>query len=167
MNKTILFFIVTIIIISICVTMAFSRKEGFSKNNQRNQSNQGKYETLEYINGVPQQETSVLVGDVYPPIGKNRISNDTSSKIWWHYPIFTLGSYAQVTNNIRYPNNPDEGTCMPASMCGAVYHDKNVGSNRTKQLPPVSTKCNEARVNYYLTQPNMMPFRTSYANILY
>jgi hypothetical protein len=133
----------------------------FSTNNTDN------YEALEFINGVPQQETSVLVGDTYPAIGKNQISNDTSSKMWWHYPVFTLGSYSQVTNNIRYPNNPDEGTCMPGSMCGAIYHDKNLGSNRVKQLPPVTTRCNEARVNYYLTQPNMFSFRTSFANILY
>jgi len=73
----------------------------------------------------PESQTTILVQDTYPPIGKNQISDNTSNDIWWHYPTFQLGSYKQITNNIRFPNNPDEGRCMPASMCGALYHEKN------------------------------------------
>ena len=51
------------------------------------------------MSNVPQSQTQVLVQDIYPPIGKNQISNNTSSDIWWHYPTFKLGSYAQITNN--------------------------------------------------------------------
>ena len=63
----------------------------------------------------PDAQTKVLVQDTYPPIGKNQISNNTANDIWMDYPIFPLGSYAQITNNIRYPDSPDEGTCMPNS----------------------------------------------------
>ena len=56
------------------------------------------------------------------------MSNLTSADMWWHYPTFKLGSYDQITNNIRYPNNPDVGRCTPASVCGALYHEKKTGS---------------------------------------
>ena len=81
--------------------------------------------TLEGAMGqLPDAQTKVLVQDTYPAIGKNEISNDTANDIWQDYPIFQLGSYEQITNNIKYPDNPDNGRCMPSSMCGALYHDK-------------------------------------------
>jgi hypothetical protein len=85
------------------------------------------------------------------------------------YPIFSLGSYAQITNNIRYPDNPDDGTCTPASMCGALYHDKNTGNNFVKPLPPVNPNCG-TRVGYFTTDEQVitsLPYRTDMQNILY
>jgi hypothetical protein len=114
----------------------------------------------------PNAQTQVLVQDTYPAIGQNQISNNTAENIWWHYPIFSLGSYDQITNNIKYPNNPDEGTCMPASMCGALYHDKRIGKNYIHPLPPVNPVCG-TRVGYYSTNVNLLPYRTDMANILY
>ena len=114
----------------------------------------------------PNAQTTVLVQDTYPAIGKNQISNDNASDIWQHYPIFTLGSYAQITNNIRYPDNPDEGTCMPASMCGALYKNKHLKSNYIEQLPQLNPDCG-TRVGYFDTDINLMPFRTNMQNILY
>ena len=117
----------------------------------------------------PDAQTKVLVQDTYPPIGKNEISNDTANDIWMDYPIFPLGSYAQITNNIRYPDNPDEGTCTPASMCGALYHDKNTGNNYVKPLPPVNPDCG-TRVGYFTTDEQIitsLPYRTDTQNILY
>jgi hypothetical protein len=108
----------------------------------------------ETMGKIPQAETNTLVQDIYPSIGKNQISNNTSSSIWKNYPIFELGSYKQMTNNIRHPDNPDEGTCMPASMCGALYKDKNTGSNVVDPLPPVIIQDNGTRVNYYGTKTN-------------
>jgi hypothetical protein len=86
--------------------------------------------------------------------------------MWWHYPVFEVGSYDQITNNIRYPNNPDEGTCMPASVCGALYHDKKTGSNYIEQLPPVNPTSG-TRIGYFTTDENLLPFRTDTPNILY
>ena len=123
--------------------------------------------TVEGAQGnFPDSQTKVLVQDTYPPIGKNQISNDSASDIWRKYPIFELGSYDQITNNIQYPSNPDEGTCMPASMCGALYHDKNIGSNYVKPLPPLNPECGN-RVGYFETDINLLPFRTDTTNILY
>ena len=121
------------------------------------------------MSNVPQSQTQVLVQDIYPPIGKNQISNNTSSDIWWHYPTFKLGSYAQITNNIRYSNNPDIGGCMPGSMCGALYHDKNTGNNYVKPLPPVNPDCG-TRVGYFTTDEQVitsLPYSTDMQNILY
>ena len=122
--------------------------------------------TLDMTTGnFPTAQTEILVQDTYPAIGKNTISNNTSNDIWKDYPIFELGSYKQITNNIRYPDNPDEGTCMPANMCGALYNKKKNHTNIITTLPPV--KINGTRINYYNTDVNLLPFRTNITNILY
>ena len=115
---------------------------------------------------VPSSQTNVLVQDTYPITGRNGISDNGAANIWWHYPIFKVGSYAQITNNMRYPNNPDEGTCMPASMCGALYKEIHLNTNYISQLPPVNPDCG-TRVGYFATTTNLLPFRTNVPNILY
>ena len=126
--------------------------------------------SLEQSNGVfPDSQTQVLIQDTYPPIGKNQISNNTASDIWMDYPIFQLGSYAQTTNNIRYPDNPDNGTCTPASMCGALYKNKNIGDNNVQPLPPVNSDSG-TRIGYFITNEQLidsLPYRTNMTNILY
>jgi hypothetical protein len=114
----------------------------------------------------PSSQIDVLVQDTYPITGKNGVSNDGSNKIWWHYPIFEVGSYKQITNNIRYPNNPDTGRCMPANFCGTLYKDKKFKSNYIKPLPPVDPTAG-TRIGYFTTDINMLPFRTDVPNILY
>lgn len=98
----------------------------------------------------PNVQTNVLVQDIYPAIGKNEISNNNSSDIWTEYPTFQLGSYDQITNNIRYPDSPDDGTCTPASMCGALYKNKKIGDNHIYPLPPVSDN-DGIRIGYFTT----------------
>jgi len=118
---------------------------------------------------LPDAQTQVLLQDTYPPICKNEISTNRANDIWQHYPIFELGSYAQITNNIKYPDNPDIGRCTPASMCGALYHNKNVGDNYVKPLPPVSVDCG-TRVGYFTTNEKVitsLPYRSDMQNILY
>jgi len=108
--------------------------------------------TLDDATGkVPKAETTGIVEDIYPSTGNKQISNNTASTIWKHYPIYEVGSYEQTTNNIRHPVNPDEGTCMPASMCGSLYHSKNTGSNIVKPLPEVNPNTKGTRINYYNT----------------
>lgn len=93
----------------------------------------------------------ILLQNSYLTTGKKVISDNEAYNIWWHYPVFEVGSYAQITNNIKYPNNPDEGTCMPASMCQTLYKNKKSSSNYVYGLPPVNTNTNTSavRVNYY------------------
>jgi len=114
----------------------------------------------------PQEVEDVLLKDDYPLTGRTGISENSASTIWWHYPIFEVGSYAQITNNLRYPNNPDDGKCTPAEFCGALYKEKkNMPSNYIKPLCEVPDAPG-ARVNYYNTEYNLLPFKNP-GNILY
>lgn len=110
-------FLILIIILALGLPLIF--------NFQNIYENFTNYSLDQAMGNFPDAQTRVLVQDTYPPIGKNELSNETSNDMWWHYPIFTLGSYDQITNNIRYYNNPDIGRCTPGSFCGALYHEKN------------------------------------------
>jgi len=114
----------------------------------------------------PSSEVDVLVQNTYPITGKNGVSKDSANKMWWHYPIFEVGSYKQITNNLRYPNNPDTGRCMPSEFCGALYKEKHLKSNYIESLPPVNPTAG-TRVGYFTTDVNMLPFRTDEPNVLY
>jgi hypothetical protein len=147
-----------LIILAVVLPLFFKNYEGFSN-----------YKLDQAMGNVPDSQIQVLVQDTYPPIGKNQISNETSSDMWWHYPTFTLGSYKQITNNIRYPNNPDVGRCTPGSMCGALYHEKFLKSNYITPLPPVNPECG-TRIGYFTTDEQLidsLPYRTDMQNILY
>jgi hypothetical protein len=156
MNQII--FLLMLLILAIALPLFLRNIEGYEN-----------YKLDQAMGNVPDAQTKVLVQDTYPPIGKNEISDQTSNDMWWHYPIFTLGSYKQITNNIRYPNNPDVGRCTPASMCGALYHEKFLGSNYVTPLPPVNSECG-TRVGYFTTDEQLitsLPYRTNMQNILY
>ena len=100
-------------------------------------------------------QSYVLVEDTYPVTGSRNISNNEANDIWWHWPTFKVGSYAQITNNIKYPNNPDVGQCMPSSFCGALYKEKQTHTNYTHVLPPVNSGC-KTRVGYFATDVNLL-----------
>lgn len=103
----------------------------------------------------------------YPLIGKNETSNDSYNDIWKDYPVFSLGSYKQITNNLRYHKNPDNGTCIRADFCGALYRNKKTKSNVIKPLPPAE-EGEGARVGYFRTDPNELYFSIpTNQNILY
>ena len=157
MCKILIAFLILLIVVALPLFYKpyFSNSEGFS--NYYLGSTDGIY---------PSSQTDVLVQDTYPITGKNGESNDGANKIWWHYPIFEVGSYKQITNNIRYPNNPDTGRCMPANFCGTLYKDKHLKSNYIEQLPPVDPTAG-TRIGYFTTDINMLPFRTDVPNILY
>jgi hypothetical protein len=159
MNKIIYLILLFLIAIILPLFLIhYNKYEGFINNN------------LNQVYGeYPISQNEILVQDTYPSIGKNEISNNNSNSIWWHYPTFRLGSYKQITNNIRYPNNPDIGRCTPASMCGALYREKNLGSNYITQLPPVLNDCG-TRIGYFTISNQLvdsLPFRTNLQNILY
>jgi hypothetical protein len=142
----------------IILAIYFSRiihLEGYSNN------------TLEDSMGdYPGALTNALVQDIYPITGRNGITDNQASDIWWHYPTFKLGSYAQITNNIRYSNNPDIGNCMPASICGSLYKEKQLKSNYIHPLPPVNNDCG-TRVGYFSTSDSLLPIKDNVTNVLY
>jgi hypothetical protein len=115
----------------------------------------------------PISDDRVILND-YPQIGKNITSNDNYSDIWFDYPVFSLGSYKQITNNLRYYRNPDNGQCIRADFCGAMYHDnKDTKSNVVLPLPPAQ-EGEGARVGYFRSEPNELYFSIpTNENILY
>jgi hypothetical protein len=153
MNQIMLLFL--ILILAVGLPLFFKNSEGYSN-----------YTLDGAMGNYPAAQNDILVQDTYPAIGKNELSNNTANDIWREYPIFELGSYKQITNNIRYPDNPDDGTCTPASMCGALYKNKHLKSNYVEQLPQLNPDCG-TRVGYFDTDINLMPFRTNMQNILY
>lgn len=138
------------------------------------------YQNLEYSNVKPlwnttnlsgdkdnYWKTSVLLNGSYPLLMRDQVNMQDQYKKWWHYPTFKLGSYKQITNNIRYPNNPDIATSTPGLFSGALYGKSQYKSNIFTPLEPVSVDTNKVRINYYNTDNNMLPFVGTTPNILY
>lgn len=97
-------------------------------------------------------DNNLLVSDTYPAKQPASLSDENARTLASYYPTFTLGSYEQITNNLKHVLNPDIGRCMPASMCGALYHDKkDQGTNVVTPLPPVTTPEGQTRVGYFNT----------------
>ena len=65
---------------------------------------------------------------------------------WVQFPIWSVGSYEQKTNNVRYWPSPCNGTSAPADMCGGLY-DKIVAKKVC--IPPPPKKFCKTRINYY------------------
>jgi hypothetical protein len=155
MNKFL--FLILIIVLGLSLPILLNKllnpSEGFSNY------------TLDLAEGEFPKSLDTRMLSFYPSTGSLGISNNEAQESWWRYPTFKVGSYDQITNNIRYPNNPDVGTCTPDSMCFALYKNNQVASNYVKPLPPVPD-CPGSRVNYYKTQPNMMTF-SNLGNIEY
>ena len=130
--------------------------DDLTKGNNSLSKSSGKYPISE--------DLPILEAD-YPLTGAKGVSNLGSADLWWHQPIFGVGSFEQITNNIRYPKNPDNGTCTAANFCGALYKDKHNKSNFSKVLPP--TPFGEgARVNYYNNADYLLQFDNQ-GNMLY
>ena len=105
--------------------------------------------------------------DSFPLTGNKGVSNKNYSDIWWEYPEFDRSSFDQITNNLRYVNSPEEGTCIRADMCNALYKKIKNKSNIIKQLPPAEEGPG-ARVGYYRSDPNLLFFSIpTNENILY
>jgi hypothetical protein len=128
-----------IFLILILVLSLIKNVEGFS----------GLYD-LSTPGTFPKSVKQAILND-YPLINKNETSDNNYNQIWWHYPVFKLGSYKQVTNNLKYYDNPDNGTCVRADFCGALYKNKqDTKSNITLPLPPAQQGL---RVGYFITEP--------------
>jgi len=106
----------------------------------------------------PTSEILPLLSDSYPYTGAKRVGNKGYAQMWWQYPTFEVGSYAQITNNIRYPKNPDDGQCRRAEFCDVLYDNNQQQSNVSVPLPPApAVRADSVRVNYYTTDSNLIP----------
>jgi len=125
------------------------------------------FSSLKRTEGIYPVSVDKAILDDYPLIGKNEVSGDSASTMWWHYPIFTLPSFKQQTNNLQYHYNPDNGTCTRAEFCGALYHSIKNKSNEIYPLPPAQEGPG-ARVGYFRSEPNKLYYSIpTNENILY
>jgi hypothetical protein len=155
MNK--IAFLSLILLFALAVpTFYMSNVENYS--NYRLAGAQGKY---------PCAQTNVLLQDSYPITKKNGVTKDKAGDIWWHYPVFEVGSFDQFTNNLKFSNNPDTGRCMPAEMCGSLYKEYQAQSNYVFPIPPAKIPTKGTRVNYFDTKINLLPYRQDVVNIMY
>jgi hypothetical protein len=102
-------------------------------------------------------EDKLLLQDVYPLTNEQAITANSITDVWWQRPIFQVGSYAQITNNLRYRKNPDDGECTTIDFCDSLYKDIKNKNNHVYPLPPVKTHLTnkEKRINYYNTPYNL------------
>ena len=72
-------------------------------------------------------------------------NSENNSKL---YPVaVSVSSYDQATNNVREWVTPDNGTCSPASMCGALYDAKEPAEQKVPE--PLPFDIPDKRVGYY------------------
>jgi hypothetical protein len=90
--------------------------------------------------------SDLLIKDTFPV---KQVSTKPPNSAWWKYPIFKVGSYAQITNNLRYFRNPDIGSCTPSDFCDSMYEDIRNKSNYITPLPPVDDSTG-TRVGYFV-----------------
>lgn len=155
--KSILFLSI-LLAFSLYLAPLFKQIEGFKYNY---------FTSLNRTEGEYPNSVDKAILDDFPQIGKNEVSNDSASTIWWHYPIFTLPSFKQQTNNLQYRYNPDNGTCIRSEFCGALYHSIKNESNEIYPLPPAEEGPG-ARVGYFRTEPNKLYYSIpTNENILY
>lgn len=163
MNNTFIkssLFLLFIIIIGLYLAPMKEMLEGF-KGNKRYKS-----DVLTVPGEFPRSVDKPILDD-FPLIGGNQVSAKNTSDIWKDYPVFGVGSFEQITNNIRYSRNPDDGKCSRAEFCGALYHDAKNKSNEIATLP-VAEEGPGARVGYYRSEPNALFFSIpTNENILY
>jgi hypothetical protein len=142
--------IVKILILALVIYLLYVLISKFTLSKNESFSNYGLGEAGIY----PISEDKPLVYESYPYTGRKTVSDNNASDVWWHYPIFTEGSYAQITNNLRYQRNPDNGICVGSEFCGALYKDNQQETNYTYPLPPVADG-GGLRVGYFRTPQNL------------
>lgn len=142
--------IVKILILALVIYLLFVLISKFTPLKNESFSNYGLGEAGIY----PLSEDKPLVYESYPYTGRKTVSDNNASDVWWHYPIFTEGSYAQITNNLRYQRNPDNGICVGSEFCGTLYKDNQQETNYTYPLPPVADG-EGLRVGYFRTPQNL------------
>jgi hypothetical protein len=120
-----------------------------------------KIETFRTLSPEEFPTKDLLLDDIY----EGSISKDTISKyntaVWKQKQPIKVGSYDQQTNNIEYPINPDNGSCIPSEFCYSFYSNNRITPNtqvsnmiiptdtdNPPYTPPITPK---VRVGYFST----------------
>ena len=149
-------FLFIFIVLALLSPALFQKREQYSNYNNYNNLLLGEY---------PKSVTDAGVLDSYPSTENKLVNNIESEDVWWQYPIFEVGSYDQLTNNMKYQINPDIGRCSRIEFCDTLYNDKQIKSNFIYPEPPVPN-CHGKRVGYFRSPLNLLTFENQ-NNILY
>jgi hypothetical protein len=112
---------------------------------------QGYTEAFSMLNhGVyPVSQDNLMLECLYPknkiPLTE-RIMNSEKSKQIFHDTLVPMSSYEQRTNNKRYWNNPDNGSCVGFDVCG-FYDNMAINKQYPSTLEIPSFSSNKKRVN--------------------
>jgi hypothetical protein len=114
------------------------------------------------------EDNGLLVDSDYQETGAQHTGNKGAADMWWQQPVFGVGSYQQITNNIRYPRATDEGRCTPAEFCDVLYRDREPKkTNVVSVLPPVGECSDSDRNGYFHTATHPLKTFTNTGNIMY
>lgn len=129
-NKKTIFIILALLFLLLSILFLDNNCEGFK--NITSESN-------------PYSVDNIILNQ-YPNKSNRKLSSNNSEYSYLNYPIFG-SSYSQYTNNIRYWENPDNGTCSRSEFCGGFYDNKKIDIPKTPNLIPFSSST--VRVNFY------------------
>lgn len=130
--KKITIFLLSVLFASIILSPIIQNLEGFSGINTDTK-------------GIYPKSVDKPILDDYE-LANNQNSQNNNAKV---IPTFGMSSFKQITNNLKYYKNPDNGTCTPSIFCNVLYKDKtNIKSNEINPLPPVKNG-NGKRVGYF------------------
>ena len=102
-------FLFGILVVALILAPFFKISEGFSLNGP-----------IELLPGdFPNAVDKPLLGDMFALTGNtNVLEGGNATNMWKSNPV---GNFNQITNNPKYPDSPDNGSCTPAGFCDLFY----------------------------------------------
>lgn len=95
----------------------------------------------------PDSDNNPMMEDsLYPYKNPRGLSDASYRDQWLKFPLWSVGSYEQKTNNVRHWSSPCNGTSATADLCGGLYEKIEV---KKDCIPPPPKKFCNTRVNYY------------------
>lgn len=100
----------------------------------------------------PREVDDPLLYPVYPKKGGPEYGivlreNDSTNNSKLYPVAANLANYDQATNNVRDWVTPDNGSCMPVGMCGALYAPKALAEYKVPDPLPLGHPAR--RVGFY------------------
>lgn len=102
-------FLFGILVVALILAPFLKFSEGFSLNGP-----------IELLPGdFPNAVDKPLLGDMFALTGNNNVlEGGNATRMWKSNPV---GNFDQKTNNEKYPDSPDNGSCTPAMFCDLFY----------------------------------------------
>jgi hypothetical protein len=95
------------------------------------------------------QSSGLILEKNYKPKNK-QIDIAITEKNLAQFKINPAGSYKQETNNKRYVNNPDNGKCLPKTMCMQFYTDDPDQEQKNDNNNTINSSWKQSnRINFF------------------